>query len=72
MKRLKQLTIIMLAVIMVMTLMLASSDAAKKIKLSKKNIMLSIGSTAKIKFEKCFQRRTKVKWKIKQSFCRDD
>ena len=62
MKRLKQLTIIMLAVIMVMTLMPASSDAAKKIKLSKKNIMLSIGSTAKIKLKNA-SKRTKVKWK---------
>lgn len=51
---------------MVMTFMPASSDAAKKIKLSKKNIMLSIGGTAKIKLKNA-AKRTKVKWKTSKA-----
>lgn len=63
MRKIKQMTAIVLAAAMVITLAPASSsDAAKKLKLSKKTANISVGQTVKIKLKNA-KKSTKVKWK---------
>lgn len=62
MRKIRRLTVIMLVMVIFITFMPASSYAAGKIRLSKKNIVLTVGGTAKIRLKNAIK-KTKVKWK---------